>query len=315
MSKHKKQRLDKKMIEEATSILPYDVIYLITKHLNIHDLCILNQVCRCFYLFFATYFAKIKKLDEDFLTSKSWPSLKKYAAIESRTKIFPEARYFFDLTHLLMRCLEQGDIFHYNYFWQEVIRAEKKDLFKKPISYLLLIEKSFQCRSDQKVLESLFSRLYLCDEDFLRFIYRLMAVRSGYHRHDTLAKFVSKYVAEEWRVDLDLSTFRRPDDPTLIQSHLKTIDQKYLPFVDAILTNDNQTLVTLLKARHGFDEDFNETFAITAALCGRKDLYVYLRSYLGYMPSYHLTQTILTDLDCREMIEWISKNSYPGSNP
>ncbi len=313
MSNNKRPRLDKM----TTPLLPYDILYLVTEYLSIRDLCILNRTCKSFYLFFTSFFVERKKIAEDFLVPKYWSSLKKYAAIESRTRIFPEARYFYDLTHLLIRCIDLNDAVHYDYFWQEVVKKELADPFNKAISYLLLIEKVLQVKTKLVSLDNLFGRLHYCDEDFLQFIYTLMTVRSGYARSNTLTNIIDRHVSWEYRVDLleRYSPARWPNDRTLIASHLKTIDVKYLPFLEAITSNNNQKLADLLKTRQGYDENFLEAFATVTAICGRKDLYVYLKSYLGFLPFYRSTHNVLIELGCYEMIAWIESNSYPWSKP
>lgn len=311
MSNFKRLRFDK----TTTSLLPGDLLYLVTEYLSIRDLCALNRTCTAFYLFFTTSFAERKKIDHDFLVPKYWSPLKKYAAIESRSRIFPEARCFFDLTHLLMRCIDLNDIVQYNYFWQEVVKKESADPFNKAISYLLLIEKVLQKTTPIVSPDDLFSRLHFCDEDFLQFIFHLMTVQSGHARLNTLTNIIDRYVSWEYRVDLLIQPRQWPTDRTLTQSCLKTIDEKYQPFITAIISNDNTRLTELLKSREGFDENFLESFATATAICGRKDLYAYLKSYLGYLPFYHQTHYVLTELGCHEMIAWIQSNTYPWSKP
>lgn len=314
MSKSKRCRLEIP-INTMSPILPHDIIYLITEYLPIRDLCTLDRTCRSFHSFFLHFFSQRKGLNQDFLVTKWWSPLKKYAAIASRTRIFPEMRCFYDLTHLLVHCLKEKDMLHYNFFWQEVVKKEGKDLFNKPISYLLLIEQALQSNVGTDFVEGLFSRLHYCPEDFIQFIHRLVSVLSGYHRLNTLTNILDKYVPYEYREDLLLTQRTRPQDPTLKHLYLKEIDDKYQPFVKAIVENDNTTLINLLTRREGYDENFLEAYATAAAICGRKDLYVYLRSYLGYTPFYNQTHYVLVELGCHEMIEWISKNSYPWSKP
>ena len=115
------------------NLLPFEVIYIIVEDLPISDLLSLNCVSPRFRLFFKRYFTKIKHLDDPLLPL-NWPPLQKYAALESRRRIFPETLNFLDITTLLCRCLEREDNLMFNYFWERVIKEEERDLWSTPVN-------------------------------------------------------------------------------------------------------------------------------------------------------------------------------------
>jgi hypothetical protein len=297
--------------------LPYEIIYLVVENLSISQLIFLYRVCKFFRRFFRTYFAQQKRLDDP-LIPKEWSPIQKYAALKSRTDLFPEARFFVDLTILLIRSFEKNDLVNFNLFWSIVLKMEDNNPSESPIGYPLLIEKTFLMGVDCAYLDLFLTRYQVSMEYLIRFFYYLASSVKDFSRRYSLDKLYRKHVTYIWQKNLDLTNLPKYSDnqPTL-DSHLAITyleGREHLrPIVDAILDNRNDDLISLLRDRCISETEITYALCLGATLAGRKDLFLFLKSELGYIPYYDWTDCILEYLGMQGMRNWLMKNIYSSN--
>lgn len=278
--------------------LPTDIYHLITDFLSITELYHLSQVCKVFNNYVVTRFMYYKNIEDPLLPTK-WPRLKKYAALESRKRIFPEALAFLDLTVILLRCLECNDTIHYNYFWKIVQTRREENPFQNPVSYFKLIEKAIVLVKDDKLIEELFCNCFM-DTDTVVYLYQhLVSRRPGWKRRFLLKKLIEQYFEHgEWYLPTDI-----------VEPIWDVYDSKYNHIIRKLI-DDNKTGDFLVYFQTWPIDSRMLNYAIGAACVGgRKDLFEYLESRLGFLPYYDWVGSVLDTLEYKDIRNWLEKRS------
>jgi len=266
---------------------------------------------------FELYFAQQKRLDDP-LIPKEWSPIQKYAALKSRTNLFPEARFFIDLTVLLIRSFEKNDRVNFNVFWSIVLKIENDNPSESPIGYPFLIEKTFLMGVDCAYLDLFLTRYQGSMEDLIRLFYYLASSEKDSSRRYSLDKLYQKHATFVWQENIDISNLPKCSviQPTLdrqkAEIYLKG-KEHLRQIVDAILDNRNDDLITLLRGHRITEEEITYALSLGATLAGRKDLLLLLRSELGYMPYYDWIDCILGHLGMQDMRNWLKKNIYSSN--
>ena len=287
--------------------LPSELTCMVIEDFSFRDLSILNRTCHGFYSFIEDYFNK-EDIITDPLLPKEWSNFKKCIAVKSRSKIFPETLAFLDLTILLIRCMEQKDEYHLEYFLK-LLSSREIDDFKWQQVYSRLIKESLRLEKSYEWLDFLFSRYSADQETLSYFFWKLVSIPEGWERRKDLQQLFSKYNYSYCPID-----FHNSPKPRVEINQTKNRVDAYLKcgcfteITDAILNNDNTRLAELL-LKYKLTDELIRVIAITAIAVGRKDLLLYLESRIGYIPYYDGFNYFLDQLGLYEVQLWI-KNRY-----
>lgn len=193
------------MLQEIT----HDVFGLITNYLDISDLIALNRLSRGVKKILDAILLT-RDIKDDFFVVDDWSSIRRYAEIKSRSKLFPEARAFLDLTYLLVCAIETQDTVMTTYFWQQVRIEEMNNSFEPAINYTLLIEVYLKYQPDSITLDDIFHRLRWGYDFSIDIIHHVTAGSIGNRNRQLLLSCLKKYYPFDDHNVLTTINYTRP---------------------------------------------------------------------------------------------------------
>lgn len=277
------------------STLPYEIINLVSYHLAIRDMATLNGICRHYHNFFSNHLP----LTSNSLVPSEWPRLKQFAALKSRQEIFLEARAFLDITVVMSRCLHEKRFDLFTIFWKEV-QEKELETPREVVSYPYLLEQAIIARCEDNLILMILQEacLYLDADEIYIFFRYLLGSKEIWTKKYLFDQYLRKYFPLDYPDYFDNLPVPqdRKDYWKLFVPPVTHND----PLLNATIKGEDEILLNI-----SWDSENLKKIVTAIAITGRKDLFSYLHSQLGYWPYYTWLDSLLGGLEFYDLQSWL----------